>query len=116
MRALLILLVASLLLQLVSPWWWTFVPLIVLLAYLLRSRNWLARPFLTGFVAIFLLWGGAALWQDLGNEGLLSYRMAGLFSLPSGWMLVLITGLIGGLLGGLAAWTGSAMNRVAGSR
>lgn len=63
--------------------------------------------FLYGALAGCLLWGGYALSIDLANEGLLSSQFGKLFGGLGRPVMLLITTLIGGLLSGLGAMTGS---------
>jgi len=85
--------------------WWSLVVVAFLVAYLFRLNAW--QGFLSGFIGIFLLWGGYAFYLNQANEGILASRMGDLFSLPSGSIsLLIVSALIGGLIGGLAAATG----------
>lgn len=71
-----------------------------------RSAFW------AGFLGIFFLWSGLALFLDLGNESILSQRVVQLFPVPSSSLLLIImTGVIGGLLGGMASKTGDLLRR-----
>ncbi|TCZ73857.1 hypothetical protein [Flaviaesturariibacter aridisoli] len=70
----------------------------------------LLRAFLSGFLGIFLLWFLLALWLDTRNEQLLSQRVAELLHLgQSSVLLLLVTGLVGGIVGGLAALSGASL-------
>lgn len=90
--------------------WWSFLGVCLLLGVLLgRSRM---HAFWSGFAAVGLLWGVSALVIDIGNSAILSTRMAALFSLPSHWLMVLLTALLGALIGGLATWSGYALRRL----
>lgn len=96
--------------QLFLPWW-SLVVVAFLVAYLFRLNGW--QGFVCGFVGIFLLWGGYAFYLNQANTGILASRMGDLFSLPSGSLsILLVTALIGGLMGGLAAATGGLMYNV----
>lgn len=61
--------------------------------------------FVAGFCSIFLLWAGVAAFIDFGNAHILATKIAMLFHLPNTYLLLLITGLIGGLVGGFSAMT-----------
>jgi len=68
--------------------------------------------YLTGFVSMFLLWTLLAWWIDAQNDHILSARMATLFPLGgSSLLLILVTGLVAGIIGGLAALTGSYLRK-----
>ena len=106
---LIIIIIATVAAQLYLPWW-SMVIVCYVVAGLAGMRG--AKSFVTGFSAIFLLWGGYALYLNQGS--LLPIKMAGLFNNLdstfgeySPYALVGITALLGGLLGGMAAMTGS---------
>lgn len=90
--------------------WWSIALAGFVVAIVIPQRPF--RSFLTGFLAIFLLWIALALWIDQANQGILLQRVAALFKLGnSSWLLFLITGLLGGILGGLASLTGSFVRK-----
>jgi len=73
--------------------------------------------YLAGFLGIFLLWGLLAWWIDAQNNSILSTRMAALFSLGgSSELLILVTALVGGIIGGLSALSGSFLRKYIESR
>jgi len=54
------------------------------------------------------LWGGLAFWIDVKNDSILSVRISQLMGIGNNpVILILITGLIGGLVGGFAAMSAS---------
>jgi hypothetical protein len=90
--------------------WWTIAIVALALGYLSKLSTW--KAFLAGFCGIALLWLGFALWRDIPNQHILSSRMALLFKLPSfGWYLA-VTAILGGLIGGLSAWSGVHLKRM----
>jgi hypothetical protein len=67
---------------------------------------------LTGFVSILIFWGLLAFWIDTQNDSILSTRMASLFPLGgSSGLLILITAVVGAIIGGLAALSGSFLRK-----
>ena len=61
-----------------------------------------------GFISLFLLWGWLSYHANGLNLGLLGKRMADILGLKGNTtLLMLITALIGGLLGSFGALTGS---------
>jgi hypothetical protein len=73
--------------------------------------------YLAGFVSILLFWGLLAWWIDAQNDSILSKRMANLFPLGgSSALLILITGLVGAIVGGLSALSGSFLRKYIESR
>lgn len=97
----------SFLLGLFLPWWSVAVG--CLLAALLVHQN-LLTSFLAGFLGIFVLWFAIAFWLDYQNESILSKKVATIFPLHgSGLALMLVTSLVGALVGGFAAMIGSSI-------
>ncbi len=86
--------------------WWSLVIIAFIIGWLMGLKGW--ASFLSGFLAIFLLWGIYAFVLNQGNEGILATRMANLLPLSGNpILLILVTAAIGGLVGGLGAATGS---------
>jgi len=87
-------------------WWWFFSVIALLVAMLIHQKAW--KAFFSGFLALFLLWGGLAFWIDMKNESILSSKIANILPLGgSSLLLILVTGFIGGLVAGFAALSGS---------
>jgi hypothetical protein len=88
--------------------WWSIAVVAFLVALLIRPS--IRMSFLAGFTSIFLLWALVALWIDIKNEHILSHKIAQLFPLGgSPGMLILITALVGALVGGFAAMSGASL-------
>lgn len=91
--------------------WWSIALVAFLVALLIPQT--VSNSFLSGFAGIFLLWALLAFWIDHKNGSTLSQRMAELFKLGgSSILLILVTALIGGLVGGFAAMAGSSLRPV----
>ena len=87
-------------------WWWFFAVVAFVVALLVHQKA--RKAFLAGFLSFFLLWGGLAFWIDMKNNSVLSAKMAQVLPLGgSSILLILITGIIGGLVAGFAAMCGS---------
>jgi len=57
---------------------------------------------------LFLLWGGLAFWIDVSNDHVLSKKIAAILPLGgNSILLILVTALVGGLVAGFAAMSGS---------
>lgn len=83
-------------------WWWFFAVVAFFVALLVNQGA--GKSFLSGFLGLFLLWAGLAWWIDGKNDSVLSVKIAELLPLGgSAFALILITGLLGGLVAGLAA-------------
>ena len=104
-----ILLIAALsfLAGLVLPWW--SIAIVAFLVGLFFPQS-IGRGFLSGFLGIFILWFILALWIDIKNESILSHKIAQLFPLGgSAIAIIIVTALIGGLVGGFAAMSGTSI-------
>ncbi len=90
--------------------WWSFVITSFLVAMGIHQN--VGKAFLSGFLGLFLLWAFLALVKDFANEHILSIKVAKILPLGgSYWVLILVTGLIGGLVSGLAAISGSTARK-----
>lgn len=88
-----------------SPWW-GFAVTTLLIALLVHQKA--GKAFLSGFLGIFLLWAGLAYWMDDQNNGILSHKIAQILPLNgNSLLLILVTGVVGGLVAGFAAMSGS---------
>ena len=86
--------------------WWGIAITSLLVALLVHQKA--GKAFFSGLLGVFLLWAGLAWWIDMKNNGVLSKRIASVLPLGgNAILLILITGLIGGLVAGLAAMSGS---------
>ncbi|TGE20497.1 hypothetical protein E5K00_21105 [Hymenobacter aquaticus] len=105
MRLFLLIFVLSALAQVFLPWW-SLVPVSLGVAFVLARHG--GRAFLAGFAGVGLGWLLLAAWWTVQNDGLLAHRVAQLLPLGgNGWALVLLTAVLGGLAGGLAALAGA---------
>lgn len=104
-RIILFLLIAllSFLLQLFLPWW--IIAVVAFGAALWRATNG-RNAFWSGFLAIAVVWMLTATIIHVRTDGILTQRIAALFSLPASFLLLCITALIGGIVGGMAALSG----------
>jgi hypothetical protein len=90
--------------------WWSIALVAFVVSAFIQQQP--GKAFLTGFVALFLLWGGLAWWIDANNESVLSQKVAALIGVgSSSFLLILITALIGALVAGLGALSGSLVRR-----
>ena len=85
--------------------WWSIALVSFLVALLVRPRG--GKAFFMGFLGIGLFWLIAALLHDTANHHILSTRMAALFHLPSYGLFIVVTVIIGALVGGLSSWAGA---------
>lgn len=86
--------------------WWCFVITSFLVSVAIHQKA--GKAFLAGFLGLFLLWVSIAAMKDIANEHILSVKVAHILPLGgSSVALIFLTGLLGGLVSGLAALTGS---------
>ena len=78
-------------------------------AVAIHQKPW--KAFLSGFAALFVLWIVLACLSDIPNEHILSKKVTDILHFGSYVILILVTGLVGGLLAGLAALTGSYVRK-----
>ncbi len=88
--------------------WYALGILFGLLAFILRIPA--GRAFILGLVSGFLVWAISAYWMDGQHPSSLPGRMANLFPLGGSVIsLYVVTGVLGGLTGGLWAWAGAKL-------
>ncbi len=104
MKTLIFSFIGSFLIGWIFPWWSVF--LLGVLGGTLFSKNGWAGFFFS-LLGVFLTWTVLAFVLDTKNDGLLSGRMAEMFSLPSGSLMILVSALIGGLVAGVGGLLGS---------
>ncbi len=90
--------------------WWTIAVAAFVVSMLIPQRP--LPSFFTGFLALFLLWGGLSLYIDIANNSILSTRVAGVLHLHgSSLALLLVTGFVGALVGGGGALTAAFLRK-----
>ena len=86
--------------------WWGIAITSLLVGVLIHQHA--GKAFLSGLLGVFLLWAGLAWWIDMKNNGVLSKKIAAVLPLGgNALLLILLTGLVGGLVAGMAATSGS---------
>lgn len=89
--------------------WWTAILVAAIAGYFSGLRP--GRAFLAGFLGLGILWMTVFLWRDIPNDHILSERMGKLFSLPSYLFYLIVTVVVGALLGGLGSWSTALLRR-----
>ena len=105
----LLILIIAFALQFFLPWW-IVAPVSFGLAAWQARGGWAA--FGAGFLGIGCGWLLLSAFIHFRTEGILTHKVIQLFGLPSPVLLLLITALIGGLVGGLSAWAGYCCRRL----
>ena len=95
------------LLQAATPYWWWIMVVPFVVAFASPGPGWGAfRMGLTSAGAVWLL---VSVVLFLTQGQLIAMRIASMMNLGNGWVLVLITGVIGMGAGGVAGATGAAL-------
>ncbi len=90
--------------------WWSFAITTLIVAMAIHQKPF--KSFLSAFIALFLLWGILAWMIDSANEHILSQKVAQILPLGgSSIKLIIVTGVVGGLVAGFAALTGSYLRK-----
>lgn len=86
------------------PWWSIAV---VAFAVAIFMKQTPGKAFLAGFLGIAVLWCAWSLYRDIPNDHLLAGRLGKVFGLPNAGLFIAVASLIGGIVGGMAAWSGA---------
>lgn len=92
-----------LLLQTFLPWWTMAVGAFAT-GLFFRQNGF--KSFFAGLIGVGLLWFGMAYYLDTSTDSILSTRIAAIFPTKTVGLLMLVTAVIGGLVGGFASMTG----------
>jgi hypothetical protein len=91
------------------PWWSIAIVAFIVAALIPQGAG---KSFFTGFLALFLLWGGLSFWISNPNHHILAHKVSLLIlKIDSPYLLMLATALIGGVVAGFAAMTGSFLRK-----
>lgn len=93
-------------LELFMPWWCVAIAAFAGGAIAVSRLN-----FLAGFLAIGILWTGKAMITNLSTASDLADKVARTFMLHNTAALLLVTFVLGGLVGGFAAMSGASLRR-----
>lgn len=86
--------------------WWSIAVVSFIVAIIIQQTP--GMSFVTGFFALFLLWAGLSFWISNSNGHLLAHKVSSLiFKTDSPLLLILVTAIIGAVVAGFAAMTGS---------
>lgn len=92
------------------PWWSAVVASSFLGFIFYKNRGFYS--FLAGFLAVFLLWIGYALIIDINSQSILTGKVANILTVNNKYILILITGVIGGLPAGFGALSGNQIKKI----
>jgi len=90
--------------------WWSFVVTNFIIALAIPQKPLVS--FLTGALGVGAIWAGLATGIDMANNHLLSSKVAQILPLNGSYvLLIVITALIGFLLGGMASLTAAYLRK-----
>jgi hypothetical protein len=96
--------------SLFMPWWVIAIAGFVV-AFAIPQKAGLA--FLSGFIALFILWVGMSVYMSSANGNLFVHKMSVLFlKKDNTTMLFILTGLIGGLVAGFGSLSGRLLKKM----
>lgn len=88
--------------------WWSFVIPVLILGAVIGVKKWQVPGFATGFICGFIVWFGLNWYFDLTQNGIVLSKVGQLLSVPK-IVILLMAGIIGGVLTGLALYAGKTM-------
>jgi hypothetical protein len=91
------------------PWWSIAITAFVVAALIPQHPG---KAFLAAFLSLLLLWGGISYWISSNNEHILADKVAVLIlKMDNPYALIAATAIIGALIAGLAAVSGSYLRK-----
>ena len=90
--------------------WWSFAVTNFIIALAIPQKPWVS--FLTGALGVGAIWAGLATGIDMANHHLLSTKVANVLPLHGSYIaLIIITAIVGALVGGLASLSGAYLKK-----
>ena len=87
------------------PWWSIALCAFFISVFIPQQPG---KSFLTGFISLLILWGGLSFWISYNNNHILAHKASLLIiKMDNPLLLILITALVGALVAGFAAMSGS---------
>ena len=94
----------TLLLQIFTPfWWWILVVPFLYSVFRVRSA---AEALRTGAAGIGLLWLVVSLYLFFTSSGIIAARVANMFQLSAGWLMIVLTAVLAAIAAGAAGLAG----------
>lgn len=90
--------------------WWSFLVLLFILGVVIPFEKWKISSFLLGFASGFLAWLLSTLYFEAIYKGEILNAVSKMIAVPY-FLLCIIIGLIGGILSGLAFYSGFLLRR-----
>ncbi len=88
--------------------WWSYLIIVFVIGVCLPLNRWRVPSFLSGFTSGFLIWTMSTVFFEIYFKGEIMSTTAEIFGLP--YIILLFSiGIIGGLLSGLALYSGTIL-------
>ncbi len=100
-------LLAMLVLQILTPFWWWV--MIVPFAYGVAAARSGGQAFSNGFLSAGLLWLGSSFYFFLTGSGIIAARVAKMFGLGGSWVMVPATALVAAVAAAFSGYAGYAV-------
>ena len=110
MISVIICLVLMLALQVLTGAWWAVMAVPFLYGLTFCPSG--GRALRDGFLSAGLLWFGSAVFFYATGSALIAKRMAGMFGLGAGWLMILATALVAGVAAAVAGYAGYAVKSI----
>ncbi|MDH4196330.1 MAG: hypothetical protein OEW05_02880 [Candidatus Aminicenantes bacterium] len=94
-------------LQILTGAWWWVMAVAFLYGLTFAGSGW--RAIRDGFLSAGLLWLGSAVFFYFAGSALIARRMAGMFGLGLGWLMIIVTALVAGVAAAFAGYAGYAV-------
>lgn len=101
--------VVSYLAEMFFPWWVAALCAFMVLALWPTSS---IKAFLAGFLGVGILWFAGALFYSIQTDFILTAKVAQLLQASNSVVVIVITAIIGGLIGGMGALSGNHLNKL----
>lgn len=95
--------------MMVLPWWGVAVAA-ALISFLIPGHGF--NVFVSGFLGVGLLWLAYAWKVDVENNSIISEKVVTLFPVSDVLLLVIATGVIGGIVGAFSSLTGNTFRQI----
>jgi hypothetical protein len=90
--------------------WWSFAVTNFAIALAIPQKPWVS--FVCGAVGVGAIWAGLATGMDLSNNHLLSSKVASILPLHGSYvLLIVITAVVGAMVGGFASLTAAYLRK-----
>jgi hypothetical protein len=108
--SIILIVILSLALGLYLPWWSIAIAaFIVAMAVQLKP----GYAFLSGFLALLFFWSSLAWFISIKNDHILAHKISLLIlKVDNPFLLIIVTGVLGALLAGLSALSGSLLRSI----